>query len=195
MVSHSFLQRIFPIQRLNLELLHGRQILYRLSYEGSPIKSHILMLFDWPEWDWGRRKSISCCDGSFWISCLWGRGRGGGSSGQPRYLSSCTSSILSLQRPAVCLGAPYLSPFSKQFLSFLWSCSSRSPRHEQLEGDWLSLLSLSWRLRPLVKKIMVTSFKRSHACTATLSSPSPAVGHHQPTPPLETPGHSQASLA
>jgi len=44
-------------------------------------------------------------------------------------------------------------------------------------------------------KIMVTSFKRSHACTATLSVPSPATGHHWPTPPPETPGHFQANLA
>ena len=43
-------------------------------------------------------------------------------------------------------------------------------------------------------KIMVTSFKTSHACTATLSAPNPLAGHHRPTPPLETPGHSQASL-
>ena len=42
-------------------------------------------------------------------------------------------------------------------------------------------------------KIMGTSFKRSHACTVTLSAPDPA-GHHEPTPLLETPGHSQASL-
>ena len=45
-----------------------------------------------------------------------------------------------------------------------------------------------------VMKIMVTSFKRSHACTATLSAPSPAAVHGQPTSLLETPGHSQASL-
>ena len=37
-----------------------------------------------------------------------------------------------------------------------------------------------------VMKIMVTSFKRSH--------PNPAAGHPWPTPPLETPGHSRASL-
>ena len=43
-------------------------------------------------------------------------------------------------------------------------------------------------------KLMVTSFKRSHAHTATLSAPNPAAGHHQPTPLLETPGHSWASL-
>ena len=43
-------------------------------------------------------------------------------------------------------------------------------------------------------KIMATSLKRSHACTATLSVPNPAASHHQPTPLLETPGHSQASL-
>ena len=45
-----------------------------------------------------------------------------------------------------------------------------------------------------VMKIMATSFKRSHACTATLTAPNPAAGHHQPTPPLKTPGHSWASL-
>ena len=36
-----------------------------------------------------------------------------------------------------------------------------------------------------VMKIMVTSFKTSYTCTATLSAPNPAVGHHQPMPPLE----------
>ena len=45
-----------------------------------------------------------------------------------------------------------------------------------------------------VMKIMVNSFKRSHACTATLRAPDPAAGHHWPTPPPETPGHSRASL-
>ena len=43
-------------------------------------------------------------------------------------------------------------------------------------------------------KIMVTSFKRSHECTATLSAPNPAAGHHRPSSLLETLGHSQASL-
>ena len=45
-----------------------------------------------------------------------------------------------------------------------------------------------------VMKTMVTSFKMSHAHTATLSAPNPVAGHRQPTPPPETPGHSQASL-
>ena len=45
-----------------------------------------------------------------------------------------------------------------------------------------------------VMKIMVTSFKRCHACPAIVSDPNPAAGHHQPTSPPETPGHSQASL-
>ena len=45
-----------------------------------------------------------------------------------------------------------------------------------------------------VMKTMVTSLKRSHACTATLSAPYPAAGHHRPTPLPETPGHSWASL-
>ena len=42
-----------------------------------------------------------------------------------------------------------------------------------------------------VMKIMLTSFKRSHAA---LSAPNPAAGHHRPTRPQEIPGHSQASL-
>ena len=42
-----------------------------------------------------------------------------------------------------------------------------------------------------VMQTMATSFKRPHAHTATLSAPEPAAGHYQPTPPPETPGHSQ----
>ena len=45
-----------------------------------------------------------------------------------------------------------------------------------------------------VMKIMVTSFTRSHAYPATLTASNPAAGHHPPTAPLETPGHSWASL-
>ena len=45
-----------------------------------------------------------------------------------------------------------------------------------------------------VMKIMGISFKRSRACTATLSAPHATPGHHQLTPPLETPGPSWASL-
>ena len=39
-----------------------------------------------------------------------------------------------------------------------------------------------------VMKIMAASFKRSHERTGTLSSPSPAAGHHRPTPLPEIPG-------
>ena len=35
-VFHALLQGIFPTQELNLGLLHCRQILYQLSYQGSP---------------------------------------------------------------------------------------------------------------------------------------------------------------
>ena len=62
---------------------------------------------------------------------------------------------------------------------------------------WGCVPTLLFDLRPImveVMKIMATSFKRSHACTATLSAPDPAAGHCQPMPLLETPGHSQASL-
>ena len=46
-----------------------------------------------------------------------------------------------------------------------------------------------------VMKVMATVFKRSHAGTAILSAPNPAAGHHQLMPPLDIPGHSQASLS
>ena len=45
-----------------------------------------------------------------------------------------------------------------------------------------------------VMKIMVTSFQRSHAGTATLSAPDHAAALRQLMPPLESPGHSRASL-
>ena len=41
---------------------------------------------------------------------------------------------------------------------------------------------------------MVTSLKRSLACTATLSAPNPAADSYQPTSPPETSRHPQASL-
>ena len=41
---------------------------------------------------------------------------------------------------------------------------------------------------------MVTSLKRSQACTATVHALNSAAGHHQPMPSLETPGHPQACL-
>ena len=46
----------------------------------------------------------------------------------------------------------------------------------------------------MVIKIIVTSFKRSHAGTTELSAPNPATSHCWPTPPPETPGHLGASL-
>ena len=46
-----------------------------------------------------------------------------------------------------------------------------------------------------VMVVMVTSFKRIYARTVVFSAPDPKAGHCQPTPWLETPEHSQASLA
>ena len=44
--------------------------------------------------------------------------------------------------------------------------------------------------------VMVTSFKRACPRTVVFSAPDPTAGHcHRLKPPLETPGHSQASLA
>ena len=42
-------------------------------------------------------------------------------------------------------------------------------------------------------KIMIISFIRSCAHTATVSAPNPEASHHQLTTSPETPGHSQAS--
>ena len=56
--------------------------------------------------------------------------------------------------------------------------------------------SLLFDLRPAmveVMRIMVTSFKRFHAHTATLSSPNAVAGHCQATRLLETPGRSWES--
>ena len=62
---------------------------------------------------------------------------------------------------------------------------------------WGCVPSLLFDLRPNYgggNEDNVNSFRRSHACTATLSAPDPAAGHCQPMPPPETPGHSRASL-
>ena len=40
MGSHSLLQRIFSTQELNWGLLHCRQIIYKLSYQGSLPRHH-----------------------------------------------------------------------------------------------------------------------------------------------------------
>ena len=43
--SLSLLQWIFPIQELNWGLLHCRQILYQLSYQGSPHSGLMLDIY------------------------------------------------------------------------------------------------------------------------------------------------------
>ena len=58
--SLSLLQGIFPIQESNRGLLHCRQILYQLSYEGSPenaLNGRRLVLMQW--WDDMWRAAIS----------------------------------------------------------------------------------------------------------------------------------------
>ena len=57
-----------------------------------------------------------------------------------------------------------------------------------------SLLFIWGQIMVEVMKMMLTSFKRSHVCTAIVYAPKPAAGHHRPTPSLETPEHTQASL-
>ena len=45
-----------------------------------------------------------------------------------------------------------------------------------------------------VMKIIATSFKMSHACTATLNACNPGAGHLRPMLSLEIPGYSWVSL-
>ena len=79
------------------------------------------------------------------------------------------------------MGGAILSKSLIQFSVDGWSCVP-------------SLLFTWGQTMVEVMKIMVTSLKISHACTAMLTAPNPASGHHQPTPPLKTPGLSWASL-
>ena len=59
-----------------------------------------------------------------------------------------------------------------------------------------SACCLAWgQTRVGVMKVLVTSLKRTCACTIVFSAPDPTSGHSWPTPLLETPGHAQASLA
>ena len=44
--SLSLLQQLFPIQELNQCLLHCRQILYQLSYHGSPYDSYYNLMVE-----------------------------------------------------------------------------------------------------------------------------------------------------
>ena len=66
------------------------------------------------------------------------------------------------------------------------------------DDGWFCVPSLLFDLRPNyggeVMKIMVTSSKRPHACTATLRAPNPTAGYCQCMPLSKTPGNSQASL-
>ena len=81
----------------------------------------------------------------------------------------------------VLMGRDMLSKSLKQFSVDGWSCVP-------------SLLFTWGQTMVEVMKIMMTSFKRSHACTATVHAPNPVAGNHQPTPLPETPKFPQASL-
>ena len=47
---HFLLQGIFLTQELNLGLLHCRQILYQLSYQGSPQSAYRIIFVELSEW-------------------------------------------------------------------------------------------------------------------------------------------------
>ena len=79
------------------------------------------------------------------------------------------------------MGGAMLSKSLIQFSVDGWSCVP-------------SLLFTWGQTMVEVMKIMVTSLKRSQACTATAHDPNPTTCHHWPMPLLETPRHPQASL-
>ena len=63
--------------------------------------------------------------------------------------------------------------------------------------EWCSVPSLLFALRPSYgggDEDNGNLLKRSLAGTAAVNAPNAAAGHHQPTPPLQTPGNSRASL-
>ena len=62
------------------------------------------------------------------------------------------------------------------------------------ESDMTERLHFHFQTIVEVMKMMATSFKRSHACTAALTAPSPAAGNPLPKPLLESPRQPQASL-
>ena len=69
MCSSSLIQGIFPTQESNPGLLHWRQILYQLSYQGSP------KILEWVTYPFSRKSSqprnptrISCLAGGFFTS-------------------------------------------------------------------------------------------------------------------------------
>ena len=133
-------------------------------------------------------------------------------------VSVCLSSDALSQHLPSYSGFSYLwrmvSPHGRPSWPWMWSSSSWPSRAHAAAAPWMcgcssqSLIQFSvdgWSCVPSllftwgqtvveVMKIMVASFKRSHACTATLGTPNPAAGHYWPTPLLETPGNSQASL-
>ena len=90
--------------------------------------------------------------------------------------------------------------FSRHFFYlFIFLAIFNAGRAPQL-SSYIVLTTLKCETQKLtdssvpLMKMMVTSFKRSHACTAARSASNPAAGHRQPTPPPETSGHLQASL-
>ena len=71
---------------------------------------------------------------------------------------------------------------------------SKSLIQLSLEGQGC-IPSLLFDLRPKYgNKDNVNLLQKVPPHTATLRAPNPAAGHHQPTPPPKTPGHSQATL-
>ena len=60
--------------------------------------------------------------------------------------------------------------------------------------EWVAIAFSRDQTMVEIMKIMATSFKRSHTRSAAPSAPDPSAGCRRPTPLLETPGHSRASL-
>ena len=72
MDCHFPLQGIFPTQESNPGLLHCRQMIYRLSYEGSPLNLWSIQQL----WVVNVRLALQYCNQSIWLTCcVWRKSR------------------------------------------------------------------------------------------------------------------------
>ena len=99
-------------------------------------------------------------------------------------------SVLSTLCDPVDCSLPWLLPSRQEYWSGLPFPSPVNLPHPGIEPGSPALSADALPSEPpgkSVMKIMVTSLKRSHECTAALSAPNPAAGHRWPMPPRVLP--------